>query len=794
MRDAIPAGNRNAERNFHDTLSVTKGGMFMSLFGLHGDFVGTNIKSIQAAYQKSVYEDPVISDADKADPARVEELIAQKTSAYEQLKLARETAIITSGLAGPSTGPQLQGYSTMSVLHYMAKHPGVSLVDAMDPAKDIEAKREATMEVVNACIRTTKITEVTKGGSTAKIMEEGSGDDMVPIVSGAVKVLSTLNIRDTALQLMGADPNTTTPEQAKAIFSDPQYQSTVRPAMASIASFYHEANTALSSFGMGLDQHAKGLKGSIAQAVYDGMGPLERKQWELTQRNLSYLDHDTALYKLSINGSNEIDDPQHYKGILDSEKIAKAALMAPLVHDRLAETGTLAAIDSDPVKSAKRFASIDAEAIVFGNDQPSKNDLAYGSFTKNMLAQGIPAEMKSEIAEQFYFNDAAPLSMTSSIREELENARTPQQMESVISALKAAAPTVMSDDAAKGMIGMARNTGNCLNVSFVDPNYQPAADGKPAAGEGKIGTISLIKPEIYADLKASLEECLSRIDASRDPAMRSIDVRYMTERARQNADPLTSGALNAGKDALDVLSGITMDRVQAMEDLYARMKADQSRFHKDSDEYKAMYQAVTKIHERAAKGYDQKDPAAQAEMSELFTEAFQAAVKYSDREVEGKTKKTQRGLDRKNFTLSVLTTTAQHREGESTWYLPKDYDKRRLIAEDPITVSDPGIGDLMKEESRYNRTFREYRIGKDAAAAPLPKKPTEEISRKPIPRKPTSLDRLVELERMEHKTKNPFQDKEIEDIMAAHDKRMAERRAQEAANAPAASAAGRKQR
>ncbi len=142
----------------------------------------------------------------------------------------------------------------------------------------------------------------------------------------------------------------------------------------------------------------------------------------------------------------------------------------------------------------------------------------------------------------------------------------------------------------------------------------------------------------------------------------------------------------------------------------------------------------------------------------------------------------------------MLTTTAQHREGESTWYLPKDYDKRRLIAEDPITVSDPGIGDLMKEESRYNRTFREYRLGKDAAAAPLPKKPTEEISRKPIPRKPTSLDRLVELERMEHKTKNPFQDKEIEDIMAAHDKRMAERRAQEAANAPAASAAGRRQR
>ncbi len=796
MREAIPAGNRSAERNFHDILSVTKEGMRNALFGLSGDFTAVGVEPERKMYLKSINEDPIISDADKADPSKVEELIAQKASAFEQLKLARETGIITSSLAGTGNNQQLQGYSTLSILNYMAKHPGVSLVDAMDPTKDIEAKRESTMEVIAACARTTKITEISRGGTTARVMEEGSGEDMIPIISGAVKVLSSINVRDTALELMGADPNTTTPEQAKAIFSDPQYQSTVRPAMASIASFYHEANTALSSFGMGLDQHAKGLKGAIAQAVYDKMGPLEREQWELTQRNLSYLDHDSALYNLSINGSREIDDPQHYTGILDSGKIAKAALMAPLVHDRLAETGTLAAIDSDPQKTAKRFASIDAEAIVFGSDQPSKTDLAYGDVTKNLLSQGTPAEMKAEMEGKFFFNNAAPLSLTSSIREELENARTPQQMESVIAALKAAAPDVMSDDAAKGMIGMARNTGNCQNISFVDPNYQPAADGKPAAGAGKVGTISMIKPEVYADLKASLEECLSRIDASSDPAMRSIDVRYMSERAKQNADPVTADALAAGNAALDVLSGITMDRVQAMEDLFARMKADQSRLHKDSDEYKAMYQAVTKIHERAVQGYDQKDPAAQAEMSKLFTDAFQAAAKYADMEVEGKTKKTQRGLDRKNFTLAVLTTTAQHLEGESTWYLPKNYDKRRMISEDPLTVADPGIDALMKEEARYSRSFREYQIGKEPVTTPLPKQPKEEMSRKPIPRKPTSLDRLMELEGMEHKSKNPYKDKDgdLEKMMEAHDQRMAERRAREAANAPAPPAAGGRRR
>nr|MCR5094123.1 hypothetical protein [Lachnospiraceae bacterium] len=744
MIELIAPKDRKKQIALYNSLTVGKDGMFSALFGLAPGLASGQVAK-EALLAESVTSDPTILQEVKENPAMRAELIAQKKAIFEKIRDTKDQAVITQGLDDGA----MTGYRTLSILHYMHKHPGVTFMDAMDPAKDVQGKHEAAMEVIDACAKTSGITTETRGTSTAKIVKEGTGDDMIPIVAGAIQVLNSLDVRDIALQMMEVQPPTT-PEQAKTIFTDPQNQSTVRPVMSAISDFYTNAQSALYCFGVTQDQKVTGLRGRIRDGVFQTLTEQEREQWALTQQNLPYLQSEQYLHKLRVLDADRVDfgNKETTGEYLDQSIVAEQMIRSATFHERIAETGTLAAMDADPQKTRKQFESLDHSAVIFGDEELTpKEIIGDDGPVKKMLGQGLPEETRREITETLAFTDVVPEPPTARIRKELAQARTPAQMESVLEALGAAAPGLIHEDGLKGMKGQARLTSNCDEISYVDPDYQPAADGKQVAGAGKIQTIAMLKPEVYNDLRGSIEKALDLIDKGDYPNHQGFADRYQAERAKQDADPVRAEALGAGKTAMGVLSGITQDRVQAMEDLYSRMKDEQSRLHRDSDTYKEMYRAVEAIHERASKGYDPKDPAAQAEMSKLFTKAYQTAQAYSDKEVAGKEKKTQRGLDRKNFTLTILTNTSQHRDGASTWYLPEKFDERRLISEDPKAKTEGGIDGLLKEEKRHNRSFREFLTGKNPFSKPLARGPKKEITRKPVKGKKTNLQKLMELEK-----------------------------------------------
>jgi len=117
--------------------------------------------------------------------------------------------------------------------------------------------------------------------------------------------------------------------------------------------------------------------------------------------------------------------------------------------------------------------------------------------------------------------------------------------------------------------------------------------------------------------------------------------------------------------ATDEMERITSyNAFQRMDRLYYKMatKDKSGPFHRDSEEYQRMFNAVKAIHDMSENGYDDKDPVARAKMMDLMAKANKAANDYAEKEVyekdgKGRTKHSALGVARKNSALLILDLT-----------------------------------------------------------------------------------------------------------------------------------------
>ncbi|MCR5675985.1 MAG: hypothetical protein K6G16_09795 [Lachnospiraceae bacterium] len=719
MNNTVTPGDIAGEKNLHDTLSEHSDAMFQTLFGLSADVTDLQhglkpefsaaglippvAERFRAAMQKCVQDDPLtpknVLESTEEGKRLFAEQAEAKRNAFRQLCMMSSGSDIVRGMMAG----RMNGFRSLALLHYMKQHPDVAFQDVMDPKKDPAGKRQAADEVIAAAQRMVGVRTETRDGRTCHIIGAGNPDAMIPIVTDAIRTLSSINVRDTVLGCLGVDPQTS-PEQVAQIFGDPQLQSTIRPIMAAISDLYQDAGAAMSAFGLAGVPPKRRMQHRVVDGVNGALTPEEQAQWKQTLANMPYLQHDSMLYELSVAGDGMTGDP---------EAVAQAMLVSAAAHERIAAKGTLAAVDGDPEVTDVRTRHLDHAAMIFDTVGKTAGDIIQGQECRDYLDHGLPQDKRAEFSEVFRFTEAAaPAPRTAQIRRDLDEIRTPMQLENFVEAVSKLAPDVMNEKAVRDMISQARLTSNCMNVRFVDPTFTPDDTMKGDPREHRFREVSVIKPETLAELKSRIADYLDYIDESKDAKFDGIGDRYRMEWNRLAAMPERTDALKAGVSVRTALDGITQDRVQVMEDLYARMKKDHSFWHRDSDQYKAMFQAVTAVHERAAKGYDPQDPIAQAEMAGLFADACRKAQVYADKEVEGRTKRSQRGLDRKNYALLILTNTGLHKPGESTWYLPDGYDHRRTTAERAEALDTRGLDGLLKEEARENRTHREHRTGR----------------------------------------------------------------------------------
>ena len=132
--------------------------------------------------------------------------------------------------------------------------------------------------------------------------------------------------------------------------------------------------------------------------------------------------------------------------------------------------------------------------------------------------------------------------------------------------------------------------------------------------------------------------------------------RQINERSsRLTAQPITErrAQMITGTGA-GFTPGVTPEKVKQIDELYYKMAAEKQGWHRDSDEYRKMKEAVAAVHD-AAGTYDPTDPDAKKAMEALFADLEEKAKAYADKEAY-KSKSTERGVTRKNTALSILDT------------------------------------------------------------------------------------------------------------------------------------------
>ncbi len=99
--------------------------------------------------------------------------------------------------------------------------------------------------------------------------------------------------------------------------------------------------------------------------------------------------------------------------------------------------------------------------------------------------------------------------------------------------------------------------------------------------------------------------------------------------------------------------GVSLDKLKQIDEIWAQMESEKQGLHHNSREYREMKEAVREVHE-AMVDFHPSDPNCQAEMRRLLGQVNTKAAEYMKDKVYEKTKKTARGVERKNMALALL--------------------------------------------------------------------------------------------------------------------------------------------
>ncbi|MCR4761994.1 MAG: hypothetical protein K5696_00540 [Lachnospiraceae bacterium] len=677
----------------------------------------------------------LLTDRGELAPLDVQERGKVKLDAGQQEMAERLRALMRSRqMSTQWFRDGLSGVRMLIALQYMKEHPDKSYVQVMDASDDVPGKRAAAEKVISAMERQAGISWVqrTDGKGDGKMLKgvKPQDDAMSPLIADAMRTLSQLNTRDLAMQCLGQTGQSTA-DQARAIFSDPNKHRNVREALAALSDFYRRGYAALTACPV-----------NIRAAADKSLSEEEKDAWAHLSRNVNALLPEENLHKLDKGSST---------APVFASTVSSCFLLSGVVRDRLAEKGSLPDLAEDFRDLMKTIERQDGwKDRVLGMAGDSDKDILRSPKCRKLLQDGLPDDVKRWFSGVVTAHERIPHSRTAEVRALLAKAKTDTQIEAIARALRQAAPDIVPEDQINSICYEIRQNKSFTEAEFVQPDYKASrGDTRERAltfavsGRNQGSSVDFLHPEVLAEMKGRLEDFCNMIDAKPAQTHSGFDKafyrQYHVELFRTK--PGLREALDQSDKAIEALDGITLDRVQTMEDLYARMRAEQSIWHRDSAEYKAMYRAVTAIHERAQKGYNAQDTTEQLEMAKLFADAYEAAQVYAKKEVAGKKKFWQRGLDRKNFTLQILETTAQYRNGQSTWHFPDDFDYRLDTSQNPDMAKQNGLDHLLQQNRRRTAACRVHTV--TSSPVPSPAAPAA------VPAQPQrSDDQLTEPEKI----------------------------------------------
>ncbi len=99
--------------------------------------------------------------------------------------------------------------------------------------------------------------------------------------------------------------------------------------------------------------------------------------------------------------------------------------------------------------------------------------------------------------------------------------------------------------------------------------------------------------------------------------------------------------------------GVSIDKLKQIDEIWAKMESEKQGLHRDSAKYREMKEAVKAVHDAMA-GFHPSDPNCQADMRRLLGNVNRTASLYAEDKVYDKTKRTSRGVERKNTALALM--------------------------------------------------------------------------------------------------------------------------------------------
>ncbi len=147
--------------------------------------------------------------------------------------------------------------------------------------------------------------------------------------------------------------------------------------------------------------------------------------------------------------------------------------------------------------------------------------------------------------------------------------------------------------------------------------------------------------------------------------------------------------------------------VEVIRNVYARMKAEKNRFHRNSKEYEEMMECARDIDDYVRSSqYDPSDKASRDIMKIKQEKLFHAADTYAKKEVYGKRKSTSRGIERKNDALLLMEFSAMSvtmKDGALSGYAMVNEDAIKDYRRDKSDKTRRTFSELIAEEKEANR-------------------------------------------------------------------------------------------
>ncbi len=251
------------------------------------------------------------------------------------------------------------------------------------------------------------------------------------------------------------------------------------------------------------------------------------------------------------------------------------------------------------------------------------------------------------------------------IREAIGKAHTLEEMDAVLSSLQGAsatAPLTLED--AQSTNDFKAKLGYRWDIfsKDVQDHFHNASipDGSGFVQSHMTEKKHLADPRLMEQYRTWLTGICDRAKEAgkKDPAVaaanRAFGVAYQRSLADYKSQPLGNRSdLDTAKKASAAVERM-IESVDTVADLVEKMRAE-SGHHHDSDEYKAM-KAYAELVADMRKNFDPDDRLSIADMEGALRDLHRAATKYAEKEAF-KSKKTSRGIERKNTALALLAAS-----------------------------------------------------------------------------------------------------------------------------------------